>query len=85
MMMNTIQTIAHHYQLQLARRHQALANHRHSSEQSRESCAIRLHEVRAYRRLFEMRIFQFTRLDLSFVLGAGLFALNYIVFLNQTN
>lgn len=66
-------------------RHTAASNHRHLSEDNKRSCSIRLHEAHFYRSYFQLRLFHLTRVDLSFLFYSSLFAMNYVVFLNQTN
>lgn len=46
---------------------------------------IRLHELQLFKTYFEMRLFDMATVNLKFILAAGLFALQLIVFLIQTN
>lgn len=51
---------------------------------SKKTCQVRLHEIELYRAYFEIRLYYLARVDMTFMLHAGLFALNYFVFLQQT-
>lgn len=50
----------------------------------KKTCQVRLHEIEVYRAYFEIRLYYLARVDMAFILHAGLFALNYFVFLQQT-
>ena len=57
---------------------------RNTESTGKKTCQVRLHEIELYRPYFEIRLYYLVRVDMAFMLHAGLFALNYFVFLQQT-
>lgn len=67
---------------------QCLGSTKQYNQYSDDKCkckSITLHELQLYLPYFKMTLFSMKQIDFRFVLGAALFAMNYITFFLQTN